>query len=81
MESQGKQGGGATGWKTLRRFVAVLTMGLMPAAASAELAVGDPSPEFTLQGSDGSEYSLESLLALGKPGIVLAWFPKAFTSG
>ncbi len=49
-------------------------------AAGAELAVGDPAPDFSLQGSDGATYSLASLLEENQ-GIVLAWFPKAFTPG
>ncbi len=50
----------------------------MPAAA--DLSVGDPAPPFELTGSDGKTYTLDGLLASHK-GIVLAWFPKAFTSG
>jgi peroxiredoxin Q/BCP len=50
-------------------------------AAAAELEVGSRAPNFTLQGSDGKEYTLEGLLKDGTPGVVLAWFPKAFTSG
>jgi len=40
--------------------------------------VGDPAPDFTLQASDGHTYTLSQLK--GKT-VVLAWFPKAFTSG
>ena len=43
--------------------------------------VGQPAPEFELQGSDGKTYTLASLYASGKEGVVLAWFPKAFTPG
>ncbi len=48
-------------------------------AFAAGLAVGDPAPGFTLQGSDGKTYSLAQFA--GKQGVVLAWFPKAFTAG
>jgi peroxiredoxin Q/BCP len=48
--------------------------------AAAELSVGDPAPDFSLQGSDGASYSLASLLEENQ-GVVLAWFPKAFTPG
>jgi thioredoxin-dependent peroxiredoxin len=44
-----------------------------------ELKVGDPAPDFSLQGSDGKTYTLSDFR--GKQAIVLAWFPKAFTSG
>jgi peroxiredoxin Q/BCP len=52
---------------------------LTPAARAAELAVGDPAPAFSLVGSDGKEHALAD--HLGKRGVVLAWFPKAFTPG
>jgi peroxiredoxin Q/BCP len=61
---------------------AVLALGVLALAAmarrSAELAVGDPAPAFSLVGSDGKTYSLAGLK--GKT-FVLAWFPKAFTGG
>jgi len=47
-------------------------------AAAQELKVGDSAPDFTLQASDGHTYTLSKLK--GKT-VVLAWFPKAFTSG
>lgn len=49
------------------------------AVHSADLKVGDPAPEFTLQGSDGNSYTLSQFK--GKQAVVLAWFPRAFTSG
>ena len=48
-------------------------------AAHAELSVGDAAPDFTLQASDGNEYSLADFK--GKQAIVIARFPRAFTSG
>ena len=51
-------------------------------SAAAELAVGDVAPDFSLEGSDGKTHRLRDLLAEGGPrGIVLAWFPMAFTPG
>lgn len=49
-----------------------------PAQYSADLKVGDPAPEFALQGSDGKVHKLSDYR--GKT-VVLAWFPKAFTGG
>ena len=48
----------------------------------AMLSVGNRAPDFELRGSDGKLYRLNDLLAEGGGGgIVLAWFPKAFTLG
>jgi peroxiredoxin Q/BCP len=46
---------------------------------AAELKPGDEAPAFSLPGSDGKTYSLGDYK--GKQIVVLAWFPKAFTSG
>ena len=48
-------------------------------AQAGELAVGDAAPDFTLQASDGKTYTLSDFK--GKQAVVIAWFPKAFTSG
>ena len=50
-----------------------------PDAVAGTLAVGDPAPDFTLEGSDGETYSLSDFR--GEQAVVLAWFPKAYTSG
>ncbi|MDP5054668.1 MAG: peroxiredoxin [Congregibacter sp.] len=48
-------------------------------SAYAELKVGDMAPDFNLQASDGNSYRLADFR--GKQAVVLAWFPRAFTSG
>ena len=48
-------------------------------AGAAGLEVGARAPEFTLQGVDGALYSLAE--HRNKRGVVVAWFPKAFTPG
>jgi thioredoxin-dependent peroxiredoxin len=53
-------------------------VGLM-AQAPAELKVGDMAPDFSLQGTDGKLHKLADYR--GKKAVVVAWFPKAFTSG
>jgi peroxiredoxin Q/BCP len=44
------------------------------------LQPGDPAPDFTLPGSDGRTYHLREIVEQGH-GVVIAWFPKAFTGG
>jgi peroxiredoxin Q/BCP len=63
--------------KLLRTFIAFLALPF--AANAAEPAVGAAAPAFSLRGSDGAVHSLAQ--HLGKRGVVLAWFPKAFTPG
>jgi len=60
-------------------FGAMLMMIAGSTAGAGDLEVGDPAPGFTLQASDGKEYSLEQFE--GDQTVVLAWFPKAFTGG
>ncbi len=51
-----------------------------PACVSGpQLRAGDVAPAFTLPGSDGKTYRLADYR--GRQVVVLAWFPKAFTSG
>lgn len=47
--------------------------------AADPLKPGDKAPPFSLKASDGKTYKLEDFK--GKQPVVLAWFPKAFTSG
>lgn len=48
-------------------------------ALAADLSVGDPAPDFTLQASDGNTYTLADYR--GKQAVVIAWFPRAYTRG
>ena len=52
----------------------------LPGFAFGAPEIGDPAPDFSMQGSDGNTYSLEQLMA-GDDAIVIAFFPKAFTGG
>jgi thioredoxin-dependent peroxiredoxin len=69
---------------------AIIALGAAPLAAQApattsttttaiELKVGDQAPDFSLQASDGKTYKLSDFK--GKKAVVVAWFPKAMTSG
>lgn len=62
---------------TLKRLLTGLLLAFsLPAAA---LQVGDMAPDFNLPGSDGQTHRLSDYR--GKQAVVLAWFPKAYTSG
>jgi peroxiredoxin Q/BCP len=52
---------------------------LLGTSAMAEPKVGESAPDFTLHGTDGALYKLSD--QVGKRGVVVAWFPKAFTPG
>ena len=52
---------------------------LLTAFLTAQPAVGDYAPEFTVKDIDGVELTLSSLVERGP--VVLAFFPKAFTPG
>jgi peroxiredoxin Q/BCP len=64
-------------------FAAATVAAQAPATTSTttavELKVGDQAPDFTLQASDGKTYKLSDFK--GKKAVVVAWFPKAMTSG
>ena len=61
--------------KTILAFAAAM---LFVSSAAAAPQVGEMAPDFTLPGSDGKEYTLSQLR--GKH-VVIAFFPKAYTSG
>ncbi len=64
----------------MRKLVSAVAALLAPNLALAEpLTAGVRAPAFSLLGSDGETYTLSRFL--GKQGVVLAWFPKAFTPG
>lgn len=58
-----------------------LLLGMTFAASlfAEPLKVGDPAPDFSLAGTDGQTHSLADFK--GKQAVVLAWYPKAYTSG
>ncbi len=63
----------------LRLLSLLMALTLAASAGAGELTVGDPAPDFTLQASDGKTYRLSDFR--GKQAVVIAWFPRAFTSG
>lgn len=61
-------------------FVPLLVLALFPGfTASAAPEVGEPAPPFALK--QGKEKTIRLADHRGARGVVLAWFPKAFTAG
>ena len=58
--------------------LAALLASLFSVGAVAAPDAGDPAPDFSLPGSDGQTHTLEDLRGRY---VVVAFFPKAFTSG
>ena len=66
--------------KTISNTLLCIASSLILSINSAlALEVGDEAPNFMLQATDGNSYSLSQFE--DEKTIVLAWFPKAFTSG
>ena len=63
----------------IRSALFLLSALVLPISVAAEVEIGAKAPPFELQGSDGELYTLSQFV--GKQGVVLAWFPKAFTPG
>ena len=65
----------------LSLVILLVLVGVAPASEAEKNgpAVGDRAPAFSLEGSDGRTHALED--HLGSRPVVIAWFPKAFTSG
>lgn len=59
-----------------------LALGLFVCVASAYAAdpqAGEEAPAFSFVDAEGNEYTLDQFR--DKQGVVVAWFPKAFTPG
>ncbi len=62
------------------RFTLAFSALLLAGSAVADVPqVGDPAPDFELEASDGNTYRLADYR--GDRAVVVAWFPKAYTSG
>lgn len=47
--------------------------------AADGLKVGADCPDFEMEGTDGTKYSLKDMV--GKKAFIIAWYPRAFTGG
>jgi peroxiredoxin Q/BCP len=68
--------------KRLLSALSVLSIALTAGIYAQQPAgpqVGDMAPDFALKASDGKTYKLSDFR--GKKAVVIAWYPKAFTSG
>jgi len=63
----------------LRSFLAGLFAWTPLVASAAGPEIGMPIPNFEFEGEGGALYRRADFL--GKRGVVIAWFPKAFTPG
>ncbi|MFT7246012.1 MAG: peroxiredoxin Q/BCP [Candidatus Azotimanducaceae bacterium] len=61
-----------------KNWLCVIFLCLFGSSAMA-LEVGDTAPDFSLEGTDGQVHRLSDYR--GEKAVVLAWFPKAYTSG
>lgn len=66
-------------WRSTCGLVLVGLLLSVGSNVALALKVGDVAPDFELQGSDGKTHDLQDYLSQG--AVVLAWFPKAYTSG
>ena len=61
--------------------VALMSSSQLSGASTQPLQVGDKAPSFDLPGTDGRSHALPLPNNADTPWTVLAWFPKAYTSG
>ena len=61
--------------------VALMSFSQFSGASTQPLQVGDKAPSFDLPGTDGRSHALPLPNNADTPWTVLAWFPKAYTSG
>ena len=61
--------------------VALVSFSQLSGASTQPLQVGDKAPSFDLPGTDGRSHALPLPNNADTPWTVLAWFPKAYTSG
>ena len=61
--------------------LALMSFSQLSGASTQPLQVGDKAPSFDLPGTDGRSHTLPLPHNSDTPWTVLAWFPKAYTSG
>ena len=61
--------------------VTLMSFSQLSGASTQPLQVGDKAPSFDLPGTDGRSHALPLPINADTPWTVLAWVPKAYTSG
>ena len=61
--------------------VTLMSFSQLSGASTQPLQVGDKAPSFDLPGTDGRSHARPLPINADTPWTVLAWFPKAYTSG
>ena len=64
---------------TFKKLMLVLFLNSVLSMNTFSLEVGDKAPDFSLEATDGKTYSLQQFV--NKEAVVIAWYPRAFTSG
>jgi len=64
---------------SISKNLTMLVISLLVPNYSLSLEIGDQAPDFELQATDGNTYTLSQYH--DKEAVVIAWYPRAFTSG
>ena len=64
---------------SISKNLTMLVISLLVSNSSLSLEIGDQAPDFELQATDGNTYTLSQ--DHDKEAVVIAWYPRAFTSG
>jgi peroxiredoxin Q/BCP len=64
---------------SISKNLTMLVISLLVSNSSLSLEIGDQAPDFELQATDGNTYTLSQYH--DKEAVVIAWYPRAFTSG
>lgn len=64
---------------TFKNILLIVLLSLSTISQATDLKVGQPAPDFSLEGTDGKTYTLSDFK--GKQAVVIAWFPMAYTRG
>ena len=64
---------------SILKNLTMLVVSVLVSNSALTLEIGDRAPDFELQATDGNTYTLSQYH--DKEAVVIAWYPRAFTSG